>query len=335
MKVSVIGATGYTGAELVRLLLGHPGVEIDRLTSESFAGRRICEVYPALRCDIVCEALNVEKITSSFVFVALPHGVSAQIVKKLYNKNIKVVDLSADFRLSSAQLYQAWYGMNHPEKELLSKAVYGLPEIYREKIKRARLVANPGCYPTSVVLALAPLVKNQLVKEEGIVVDSKSGVSGAGRNPTLKTHFPEVNENINAYGVTGHRHIPEMEQELSKLAKTKITLTFIPHLIPVNRGILSTCYVDLKNKLTSEELVKIYLEFYKNEPFIEVLPSGTFPHTREVLWSNRCRIGLNVDERSNKVIVLSVIDNLVKGASGQAIQNMNLMCGFDEKMGLE
>lgn len=334
IKVSVIGATGYTGAELVRLLLDHPQVEIDRLTSESFAGQKISQIYPALRCDVILETLNVDEINSPFVFVALPHGVSAPIVKKFYQRQIKVVDLSADFRLNSASLYMKWYGIAHPEEQLLSEAVYGLPEIYREKIKKTKLVANPGCYPTSVILALAPLLKKGLVKENGIVVDSKSGVSGAGRSPTLETHFPEVNENINAYKVTGHRHIPEMEQELSKLAKKKIILTFIPHLIPVNRGILSTLYADLKSNLTSQELVKIYLEFYKDEPFVEILPPGVFPHTREVLYSNRCRIGLNVNQRSGKVVVLSAIDNLVKGASGQAIQNMNLMCGFDETMGL-
>ncbi|RLE14423.1 N-acetyl-gamma-glutamyl-phosphate reductase, partial [Candidatus Aerophobetes bacterium] len=184
-------------------------------------------------------------------------------------------------------------------------------------------------------LALAPLLKNKLTRKEGIVVDSKSGVSGAGRNPTLQTHFPEVNENINAYKVTGHRHLPEMEQELGKIAGEKVKLIFIPHLIPVNRGILSTCYADLVERLTTEDLLGIYAEFYQREPFVEILPAGSFPHTKEVLWSNRCRIGLNVDKRSSKVIVISAIDNLVKGASGQAIQNMNLMCGFDEKMGLE
>jgi len=334
IKVSIIGSTGYTGAELVRLLLLHPEVEIDRLTSESFAGQRICDVYPSLKCTRVCEPLEVEKISSPFVFVALPHGVSAPVVRKLYDKGLKVVDLSADFRLNDERLYEKWYGITHPEKELLSKAVYGLPELNREKIKKARLVANPGCYPSSVILALAPLLKNDLVEVEGIVVDSKSGVTGAGRSLSLKTHFPEVNENINAYTVTGHRHIPEMEQELTRISGKKMILSFTPHLIPVNRGILSTCYADLKSQLTPRDLVKIYSEFYAGEPFIEILPPGVFPHTREVIWSNRCRIGLDVDVRCGKVKIISVIDNLGKGASGQAVQNMNLMCGFDEKMGL-
>lgn len=335
MKVSVIGATGYTGAELVRLLLHHPQVEIDRLTSESFAGKKISQIYPSIKCEIVCEHLNLNKIKSSFVFTALPHGTSSEIVGRLYDRGIKVVDLSADFRLQNPQLYQKWYGIDHPRKDLLAKSVYGLPEIHKDKIKKASLVANPGCYPTSVILALAPLFKEGMIEEKGIVVDSKSGVSGAGRNPSLKTHFPEVNENINAYQITGHRHIPEMEQELGRLIEGKVNLTFIPHLIPVNRGIFSTCYADLKIKMTTEDIVDVYKKFYNKEPFVEVLPPGIFPHTKEVLFSNRCRIGLNVDKRCGKVVVLSVIDNLGKGASGQAIQNMNLMCGFDEKMGLE
>ncbi|MCD6256632.1 N-acetyl-gamma-glutamyl-phosphate reductase [Candidatus Aerophobetes bacterium] len=335
MKISVIGATGYAGAELVRLLIQHPEVEIDKLTSESFAGKRFSEVYPAIKCDIVCESLDIEKITSSLVFTALPHGKSAQVVGKLLDRGMKVIDFSADFRLNNAKVYSSWYGVTHPREDLLSAAVYGLPELYRDKIRKARLVANPGCYPTSVILALAPLLKEKLIDKKDIVVDSKSGVSGAGRNPTLKTHFPEVNENINAYQVTGHRHLPEMEQELSKIAEDKVTLTFIPHLIPVNRGIFSTCYANLTEKLTTEDLLDIYADFYKKEPFVEILPSGIFPSTKEVVWSNRCRIGLNVDKRSNKVVVLSAIDNLGKGASGQAIQNMNLICGFDEKTALE
>ncbi|MBE0477602.1 N-acetyl-gamma-glutamyl-phosphate reductase [Candidatus Aerophobetes bacterium] len=335
VKVSVIGATGYTGVELVRLLLKHPGVEIDTLTSESFAGKKISEVYPQVKCDIVCESLNIDKISSPLVFTALPHGKSAKVVGKLFDRGVKIVDFSADFRLHDAGVYQSWYGISHAREDLLSEAVYGLPEIYREKIKQALLVANPGCYPTSIILALAPLLKNKLIKREGLVADSKSGVSGAGRTPTLETHFPEVSENINAYNVAGHRHLPEIEQELTKIANENVTLTFVPHLIPANRGILSTCYVDLVKKMSTEEVLDIYTKFYGKEPFVEVLPPGFFPHTREVIWSNRCRIGLYVDRRDDKVVVISAIDNLVKGASGQAIQNMNLMCGFDEDLGLE
>ena len=335
MKVSVIGATGYTGAELVRLLLCHPEVEIATLTSESFAGKKISELYPALKCDIVCEPLNIENIATPVVFTALPHGTSAEVVGNLYERGIKVVDFSADFRLKSVSVYANWYHIAHPRADLLSRAVYGLPELYRDRIKQALLVANPGCYPTSVILALAPLLKNNVVNKKGLVVDSKSGVSGAGRNPTRETHFPEVNENINAYKVTGHRHLPEMEQELSEIAGDEVNITFVPHLIPVNRGILSTCYADLVEKLSTQDVLNMYRQFYQKEPFVEILPVNEVPHTREVLFSNRCRIGLNVDKRVNKVVVLSAIDNLVKGASGQAIQNMNLMCGLDETMGCE
>lgn len=334
MKVSVIGATGYTGKELVRLLLSHPEVEIEKLTSESFSGKRISQVYPDLKCNIVCESLNTDNIKSPLVFTALPHGKSARVVGELFDRGIKVIDFSADFRLRNVEVYRKWYETPHPRKDLLSKAVYGLPEIYRNKIKQALLVANPGCYPTSVVLALAPLLKNKLMGKKGLVIDSKSGVSGAGRSPTLNTHFPEVNENMNAYKVTGHRHLPEIEQELDKIAGERIRVTFVPHLIPVTRGILSTCYADLTKKLNTEDIVDIYTRFYEKEPFVEVLPPAKFPHTKEVLWSNRCRIGLNVDERSEKIIIISAIDNLVKGASGQAVQNMNLMCGFDENLGL-
>lgn len=335
MRVSIIGATGYTGAELVRILAKHPQVELDVLTSESFAGKKLCEVYPSLKVEKVLEKLEFNKINSPFVFTALPAGKSAEVVGRLFDGGAKVVDLSADFRLEDAGIYARWYGISHPRKELLGNAVYGLPEINRERIKEARLVANPGCYPTSIIIALAPLLKNNLVKKDEILIDAKSGVSGAGRNPTLETHFPEVSENICAYKVTGHRHLPEMQQELEKIAGGKVTLTFVPHLIPVNRGILSTCYAKLLKKCTTEDLLQIYREFYRGEPFVEILPEGVFPHTKDVLWQNRCRVGLHVEKSSGRVIVLSAIDNLVKGGSGQAVQNMNLMCGFKETTGLE
>lgn len=334
MKVSVIGATGYTGKELVKILLSHPEVEIETLTSESFAGKRFCEVYPSVKCNKICEHLELERIKSPVVFVALPHGKSASIVGNLIDRGIKVIDFSADFRLNDEKTYYKWYKVSHPRKDLLSEAVYGLPEIYREKIKDARLIANPGCYPTSVILALYPLLQNKLINPERVIVDSKSGVSGAGRNPTLATHFPEVNENISAYGVTGHRHLPEMEQELCKIAHQKVDITFVPHLIPVTRGILSTCYAELKEKLATKDVIEIYKKSYEKEPFVEVLPAGSFPHTKEVLFSNRCRIGINITDYF-KVVVICAIDNLGKGASGQAVQNMNLMCGFDEQAGLK
>lgn len=336
MKVSVIGATGYTGAELVKILLKHPQVEIETVTSQSFANKRISEIYPWLNTDLVCQELNIDKIalSSSFIFTALPHQASMKIVGELYSKGEKIIDLSADFRFADPLIYEEWYGIPHQKRELLKKAIYGLPELYREKISRAHLVANPGCYPTSSILALAPLVNNDLIKGNSIIIDAKSGVTGAGRALSLATHFPEVNENVRAYQVKGHRHTPEIEEQLSKLAKRKIIITFVPHLIPINRGILSTCYADLKQKTDTKALLKLYQDFYKEELFVEILPQGRFPQTKEVADSNRCRIGITVNERTGKAIIISAIDNLSKGAVTQAVQNMNIMCGFEETMGL-
>jgi len=327
MKVSVIGATGYTGAELVRILSRHPEVELVSITSQTFAGKKISEIYPFL----------IDKIasSSSFVFTALPHKTSMEIVGELYLRGKRVVDLSADFRLKDPALYEKWYGVSHSKRKLLHEAVYGLPELYREKIREARLVANPGCYPTSIILALAPLLKSHLIKEESIIVDAKSGVTGAGRKLTLATHFPEINENFYPYKVEGHRHLPEMEQELSRLAGTQVKVTFVPHLAPLNRGILSTCYASLKRYTKVEKILRIYRDFYKDEPFVEILEKGKVPRITDVATSNRCRIGLAVDERTDRIIVISAIDNLGKGASGQAVQNMNIMCGFKEDEGLK
>jgi len=337
MKVSVIGATGYTGAELVRILSRHPEVELVSITSQTFAGKKISEIYPFLSTDLVCEELDIDKIasSSSFVFTALPHKTSMEIVGELYLRGKRVVDLSADFRLKDPALYEKWYGVSHSKRKLLHEAVYGLPELYREKIREARLVANPGCYPTSIILALAPLLKSHLIKEESIIVDAKSGVTGAGRKLTLATHFPEINENFYPYKVEGHRHLPEMEQELSRLAGTQVKVTFVPHLAPLNRGILSTCYASLKRYTEVEKILRIYRDFYKDEPFVEILEKGKVPRISDVATSNRCRIGLAVDERTDRIIVISAIDNLGKGASGQAVQNMNIMCGFKEDEGLK
>jgi len=336
MKVSVIGATGYTGVELVKILLKHPQVEIETITSQSFANKKISEIYPSLVTDLVCQELNINKIalSSSFIFTALPHRISMEIVGKLHSRGKKIIDLSADFRFIDPLIYEEWYGTPHQKKELLKKAIYGLPELYREKISRAHLVANPGCYPTSSILALAPLVNNDLIKGNSIIIDAKSGVTGAGRTLSLATHFPEVNENVRAYQVKGHRHTPEIEEQLSKLTKRKIIITFVPHLVPINRGILCTCYAALKQKTDTKALLKLYQDFYKEEPFVEILPQGRFPQTKEVLNSNRCRIGITVNERSGRAIIISAIDNLAKGAATQAVQNMNIMCGFEETMGL-
>jgi len=321
---------------LVKILLKHPQVEIETITSQSFANKKISEIYPSLITDLVCQELNINKIalSSSFIFTALPHRISMEIVGKLHSRGKKIIDLSADFRFTDPLIYEEWYGIPHQKRELLKKAIYGLPELYREKISRARLVANPGCYPTSSILALAPLVNNDLIKGNSIIIDAKSGVTGAGRTLSLATHFPEVNENVRAYQVKGHRHTPEIEEQLSKLTKRKIIITFVPHLVPINRGILSTCYAALKQKTDTKALLKLYQDFYKEEPFVEILPQGRFPQTKEVLNSNRCRIGITVNERSGRAIIISAIDNLAKGAATQAVQNMNIMCGFEETMGL-
>ncbi|TET29623.1 N-acetyl-gamma-glutamyl-phosphate reductase [Candidatus Aerophobetes bacterium] len=336
MKVSVIGATGYTGAELVKILLGHPGVELGSITSQSFAGKKISEVYPYLDTDLILEEIDLDRISSEsiLVFVALPHSASMEVVGKLCSKGKKVIDLSADFRLTDPGIYEKWYKATHTRKELLKEAVYGLPEIYGERIRGASLVANPGCYPTSIILALAPLIQNEIIEEEGIIIDAKSGVSGAGRKLTLNTHYPEINESLYPYQVEGHRHIPEMEQELSKMAGKKINITFVPHLVPLNRGIISTCYATLRSSFKKEDIFAFYKDFYEDAPFVQILSPGEFPHIKDVIYSNRCRIGIAINNDLRRIIVISSLDNLVKGASGQAVQNMNLMLGLDEKMGL-
>jgi N-acetyl-gamma-glutamyl-phosphate reductase len=271
---------------------------------------------------------------SDIVFTALPHGESIKVVAACIKEGKKVVDLSADFRLKDKELYEQWYG-KHTCPDLLSEAVYGLPELYREEVKKAQLVANPGCYPTAAILALVPLLEAGMITPSGIVVDAKSGVSGAGRNPSMSNLFGEVAEGFKAYAVAQHRHAPEMDQELSARAEEQINILFVPHLIPINRGILSTCYARIKGEASTERASSVYQKRYKNEPFIRICPSGTFPFTTEVRGSNYCDLGVLVDDNSGQLIVISAIDNLVKGASGQAVQNMNIMCNFPETMGLE
>ncbi len=336
MKVSVMGATGYTGAELVKILLRHPGIELESITSQSFAGKKISEVYPYLDTDLILEEIDLNRISSEsvLVFVALPHSVSMEVVGKLCSRGKKVIDLSADFRLTDPGIYEKWYKTNHTRKELLKEVIYGLPEIYREKIRTSSLVANPGCYPTSVILALAPLFQNEIIEEKGIIIDAKSGVSGAGRKLTLDTHYPEINESLYPYAVQSHRHIPEMEQELSRMAGRKINITFVPHLVPLNRGIISTCYATLRSSFKKEDIFTFYEDFYEDAPFVQILSPGEFPHIKNVIYSNQCRIGIAINNDIRRIIVISSLDNLMKGASGQAVENMNLMLGLDEKMGL-
>ena len=337
VKIGIAGASGYTGLELIRLLAGHPEVELTVLTSETFQGQNIAEVFPSLNgvVDIKLRPLD-DSITKdcSVLFLALPHIAAMDKLPVYLQADCKLIDLSADYRLKDSESYSDWYSVSHTHPELLEQAVYGLPELHRQAIQTARFIANPGCYPTSVILALAPLLKTGWVDLSSIISDSKSGVSGAGRKPSLSTHYAEVNEGISPYGLAGHRHTPEMEQELSALAGKPLRLTFSPHLIPMTRGMLSTVYINLNEALSDEKLVEQYRNFYKGEHFVRVLNPGKFASSQHVLFSNFCDIGLKVDSRNQRLIITSALDNLIKGASGQAIQNMNIMLSLDEKMGL-
>lgn len=339
LNVAIVGASGYTGLELIRILYRHPEVAVTCLTSEQSAGKRISDIFPTLRgrCDLVLENLEPVRVAekADLIFTALPHKAAMEVVPTFLKLGKQVIDLSADYRLSDPQVYGAWYEP-HLNPSNLKKAVYGLPEVRRAKIKGAKLIANPGCYPTSIILALAPLLKKGLIKTGEIIADSASGVTGAGRAAKVDSLYCEVNEGYKAYGVGGvHRHTPEIEQELSLLAGEQIVMTFTPHLVPMDRGILSTVYAAPRKAITTEKLVKLYDEFYRGEPFVRVLPQGSLPSTAFVRGSNFCDIAPLVDKRTGRIIVVSAIDNLVKGASGQAVQNMNLVCGFPETMGLE
>ena len=336
-KVGVINVTGYSGVELARLLYQHPEVELTSVTGRSAAGQRLGEVFPHLAClDLIIQA---ELGEVDLAFSAMPHQASANEVIPLLNRGIKVVDISADFRLKDAAEYPLWYNFTHPAPQLLKQAVYGLTELYRAQVASAQLVANPGCYPTGAILALAPAVKAGLIKPE-IIIDSKSGVSGAGRTISLNTHYSEANEDAAAYALGGHRHLPEIIQELKMLHPEQLSaVTFVPHLIPMTRGILTTCYAPLASdkmsagKRGEEELRQLYLDFYRDEPFVKVVEFS--PHTKHTWGSNLCLIHPTIDRRTERLIVISCIDNLVKGAAGQAIQNMNLMLGLPETTGLE
>ncbi|MFC2014083.1 N-acetyl-gamma-glutamyl-phosphate reductase [Chloroflexota bacterium] len=336
-RVGIINVTGYSGIELARLLYQHPEVELASVTGRSAAGQRLDMAFPHLvGIDLIIEA---ELGDVELVFSAMPHRDSAKEVIPLLNKGIKVVDISADFRLKNAEEYQRWYGFVHPAPQLLEQAVYGLPELYRAQIAPAKLVANPGCYPTGAILALAPAVKQGLI-EPDIIIDSKSGVSGAGRAVSIQTHYSEVNEDVSAYALDGHRHLPEIAQELELLHPGQSrSVTFVPHLIPMTRGILSTCYASLVSgkiaagKKGESELRELYLEFHKDEPFVKVVEFP--PHTKHTSGSNLCLIHPTIDHRTGRLVTISAIDNLVKGAAGQAIQNMNLMLGLPETTGLQ
>jgi N-acetyl-gamma-glutamyl-phosphate reductase len=337
-RVGIIGATGYTGVELLRLLLLHPEVEVTALTSQKYAGVPIDQVFPSLKrhLQLKCEELTGDQVSkkADFIFAAVPHKTAMEIVPLFYRQGKKVVDLSADFRFKDAAIYEKWY-QKHTSPDLLPESVYGLPELHREKIRNAKIVGNPGCYPTGALIGLIPLVKKGLISLESIVVDAKSGVSGAGRDVVLESLFCEVNEGVKAYKIFAHRHTPEIEQELSQMIQKEIKVTFVPHLIPMDRGILSTVYVRLIKKMKTEELLTVFQDAYREEPFIRVHPKGKLPNTKDVRSSNFCDIGVMVSEADDRAVIVTAIDNLVKGASGEAIQNMNIMLGFPETMGLD
>ena len=337
IKCAIVGGSGYTGGELLRILSAHERAEVTVVTSRRFKGQKIPELFPHLEglTDISFEdySLDTIKRRADVAFTAVPHQAAMPVVRELLDAGLRVIDLSADFRLRAADIYEAWYGA-HSEKGLLKRAVYGLPEIYRDQIKGADLIANPGCYPTSAILPLFPLLKYGIVEPGGIVIDSKSGVSGAGRTSSMSFGFSEVNEGFKAYKICEHRHTPEIEQELGVAAGTSVTINFTPHLVPMTRGILTTSYSRLSREVTSQEVVDLLRDYYSQAKFVRILEPGRFPDCHFVRGSNFCDIGVKVCTRTSTLILVSAIDNLVKGASGQAVQNMNLMCGISEDMGL-
>jgi N-acetyl-gamma-glutamyl-phosphate reductase len=336
VNTAVVGALGYAGKQLIDILLKHPQVKITALADKmNGTDKNISDVFDDLKgkIDLDCKDINIDEVskTAEIIFLALPHRISQDFVAQFYKKGNKIIDLSADFRLQDIKVYQHWYQTEHLEATLVKKAVYGLPELYKAQIKKAKIVANPGCYPTSIILGSAPLLADKTVEPKLIIADSKSGYSGAGRQFIMNE---ETKVNFKAYAVGTHRHTPEIEQELSKLAGKKITVSFTPHLIPVERGIISTIYMPLKKDISAEDILAKYKKFYKGQPFVRLLPLGQLPETKNVIFTNYCDIGVVVDNRTGQIIIVSSIDNLIKGAAGQAIQNMNLMCGFEETTGL-
>ncbi|GAB1410150.1 N-acetyl-gamma-glutamyl-phosphate reductase [Desulfovibrionales bacterium] len=339
-RVGLVGVTGYTGMELVRLLMDHPHFQLVCVTSRKEAGKPLASVYPFLHgtrfSQLPVSAPDSALLAAQcdLVFLAVPHGTAMEMAADLYARGMRVVDLSADFRLRSQTVYERWYGLSHTQAHLLPTAVYGLPELYAEQIATARLVANPGCYPTSAILALYPALRERLINPEGIILDSKSGTSGAGRKASVGTLFCEVSDTFRAYNLTTHRHTPEIEQEFGSIAGQEICLSFSTHLLPMNRGILTTAYAQLSPGITEEHIRTAYEAAYANAPWVRVLPQGILPETRWVRGTNFCDLGLVVDTRAHRLIVISVIDNLCRGASGQAVVNANLMFGHAPAAGL-
>ena len=339
IKAGILGATGYAGQELVRILYHHPEVEIKVLSSNNHNNQVYSSIYENFYniCEMKCEESELETLTSQLdiLFLSLPHGVTSKLLTDSILQNVKVIDLSADFRLKSLETYEKWYKIKHQNKDLMNQVIYGLSEWKREEISNSRLIANPGCYPTCTLLCLLPLVKEGILEENSIIIDAKSGVTGAGRFLNLTTHFSECNESIKAYNVNIHRHTPEIEQQLSELHGNDISVTFTPHLIPMNRGILCTCYGNLKKSYTYDEIRNIYEKYYRKEFFIRLTNKGVFPETKWVKGSNYCDIGFTLHNGGGKIIVIGAIDNLIKGAAGQAVQNMNLMFDSEENTGLK
>lgn len=340
-KAGLVGVTGYAGMELARLLVGHGEIELVRATSRKEAGKTLAALYPNLTATPLAELVVTEPdpddlaAACDIVFMAVPHGTAMDMAAQLLSRDVRVVDLSADFRLRDADIYAQWYGLTHREPGLIAEAVFGLPELYADKVKDARLIANPGCYPTSAILGLYPALKNGIIETSDLVIDSKSGTSGAGRGANVGSLFCEVSDTFRAYNLGKHRHTPEIEQELSAIAGEGLTVSFNTHLLPINRGILTTSYAKLKKSLQIEEVLGLYSKMYSAAPWVRVLPQGTLPETRWVRGTMFCDIGLVVDPRTNRLIVVSAIDNLCRGASGQALANANLMLGLDSAKGLD
>ena len=337
IKVGIIGATGYAGSELVRLITQHPKAELVTMTSQSYAGQEYKEVYSNYsHLDYVCEEEHIEEMAEKcdVIFLALPHGVASKKINADILSKTKIIDLGADFRIQDVDVYEKWY-TTHYSKDILPEAVYGLCEINRDKIKGKRIVANPGCYTSCSILSLYPLVKEGMIDLSSIIIDAKSGATGAGRGLSLGNHYCELNESVKAYKVASHRHTPEIEEQLSIAAGQDIVLNFTPHLIPMDRGILATCYATLNKKYTYDDIRKAYEKHYGNEHFIRLTKEGVFPETKWVKGSNFVDIGFTVDERTNRVIVIGALDNLFKGAAGQAVQNMNIIMGIEETTGID
>ena len=339
IKVGIIGSTGYAGAEIVKLIQNHPEAEVVWFGSKSFEGEAFASVYRNMfeLVDEKCLGDNIDELADKVdvIFTATPQGLCSKIISEDVLEKVKVIDLSADFRIKDVDTYEKWYGIKHESPEYIEEAVYGLCEINRDQVKDARLIANPGCYTTCSILSIYPLVKEGLINPKSIIVDAKSGTTGAGRGAKVANLFCEVNENIKAYGVTTHRHTPEIEEQLSYAAGKSVVINFTPHLVPMQRGILVTAYADLTKDVTYDEVKAIYDKYYKDEKFIRVLDKDLCPETRFVANSNYTDINFKIDERTNRIVMMGALDNLVKGAAGQAVQNMNIMFGLDESMGID